>query len=144
MKGIVITKIPDASWGNPKIARAVGNDTDPWGILAPLRGTAWEPLIPLIPSLILDQAFRGHATPLMRVLGPPPEALARRLPITYARCRDRDTCINSGPDCKPGPKMPDCWEGEGEGLEDREQAAVVSSVARLWRDKIPVVVVIPE
>lgn len=137
MNGVVVTTIPDVAWGNPKIARAVGDDRDPWGVLAPLRGTPWEDLIPIVPASILDQAFRGHATPLMKILGPPPRALMRRLPVQYAQCRERHACINAGPLCRPGPKMPDCWEGEG---LDSAAVAVASQVARLWREGTIVIV----
>lgn len=140
MNGIVVTKIPDLAWGEPKIARAIGNDRDPWGVLAVLRETPWEALIPLIPSSIFDQALRGHVTPLMRLIGPPPVALAKRLPIVYTQCRERDHCVNVSQICRPGEKMPDCWEGS-ELLP--EAVGVASYVARLWRDGIPVIVVVP-
>lgn len=141
MNGLVITKIPDLSWGEPRIARAVGNDRDPWGVLAVLRETPWEALLPLIPSRVFDQALRGHGTPLMRLLGPPPAALAKRLPVIHVRCRERESCVNASPICIPGTKMPDCWEGDS---LDSGAVGVASQVARLWRDGIPVIIVVPE
>lgn len=141
MNGLVTTKIPDITWGEPKVCRAVGNDRDPWGVLAVLRETPWEALIPLIPSRVFDQALRGHATPMMRLIGPPTSALAKRLPVLYAQCRERDQCVNSSPTCVPGGKMPDCWEGDG---IDREAVGVASQVARMWRDGTLVIVVVPE
>jgi len=139
--GIVVVKIPDPAWGEPRIARAVGNDRDPWGVLSVLRETPWEPLIPLIPSTVFDQALRGHATPLMRLLGPPPTALVKRLPAAYTECRDNKGCINASPLCIPGKRMPDCWASKKLLPEAVE---VASSIARLWKDKIAVVVLVPE
>lgn len=140
MRGFAVTKLPDPSWGEPTIARAVGSSQDPWGVLSVLKDTAWESLFPEVPSSVFDQALRGHATPLMRVLGPPPAALLRRVPVIHTACREREACINASPLCRPGPKMPDCWDGEGIDQGARE---VASYVARLWRDGVPVIVVIP-
>lgn len=141
MNGLVIAKLPDLSWGEPSIARAVGSDSDPWGVLAVLRETPWEPLFPLIPSSVFDQALRGHATPLMRLIGPPGLALAKRLPLAYTQCRMRGGCINTGPNCFPSKKMPDCWEG---GSLAPEAVEVAAQVAILWRDGIPVIILVPE
>lgn len=141
MKGIVVTKMPDPRWGEPRIARAVGTDDDPWGVLVVLKETPWEPLIRQVSRASFDQALRGHATPLMRELGPPPRALARRLPVAYATCRDSGSCVNASPKCVPGEKMPDCWTGSG--LPIGPATEVTSYIAHLWRDDVPVVVVVP-
>jgi hypothetical protein len=141
VNGLAVTRIPDLSWGEPKVCRAVGNDRDPWGVLAVLKETPWEALVSLVPSRVFDQALRGHATPLMRVVGPPPSALARRLPVLYAQCREREHCVNASPACVPGEKMPDCWEGDG---IKPEAVGVASQVARLWREGMLVIVVVPE
>jgi hypothetical protein len=141
VNGLAVTRIPDLSWGEPKVCRAVGNDRDPWGVLVVLKETPWEALVPLVPSRVFDQALRGHATPLMRVVGPPPSALARRLPVLYAQCREREHCVNASPACVPGEKMPDCWEGDG---IKPEAVGVASQVARLWREGMLVIVVVPE
>jgi hypothetical protein len=77
---------------------------------------------------------------MMRMLGPPPEALAKRLPLVYTQCRDRKGCINASPLCIPGKRMPDCWEASGVLLEAVD---VVSSVARLWKEGITVIVLVP-
>lgn len=141
MNGIVVSKIPDLNWGEPRVARAVGNDRDPWGVLAVLRDTPWEALFPLVPFQVFDQALRGHATPLMRILGPPPAALAKRLPIVYAQCTERLTCISATSACVPGAKMPDCWSGDS---LPAEAADVASNVARFWKEGVPVIILVPE
>ena len=139
MTGLVVVKLPDAHWGYPRIARAVGSYTDPWGVLAVLRETPWESPFPRVSHYTFDHALRGHASTLMRELGPPPTALARRLPIAHARCRDATGCVNSGPKCVPGPEVPECWTGGG--FPPGPAAEVAAYVVRLWKEGVPVVVV---
>jgi hypothetical protein len=141
MRGLVTHKLPDPSWGFPQIARVVANEESPWGTLIFLVGTDWEPLFPRIPALILDQALRGYATPMMKILGPPPRALVKRLPKAETLCQQRRSCVNYKPSCVPGPKVPDCWEPGG---FHGDQANMVANVVHLWREDILVVVVIPE
>lgn len=141
MTGIVSTKLPDASWGFPTVARAIPKDDDPWGCLGVLRGTPWEPLIPLIPNHIFDQALRGFATPLMRILGPPPKAFVKRLPLAEVPCAMRTACISHSSNCVPGPKTPECWEPS---TFFGTEAETVSALVRLWRDGVVVIVVLPE
>ena len=137
MRGIVTSKLPDPAWGFPTIARVVPTDDDRWGHLRFLVGTDWEPLFPRVPADILDQALRGHATPLMRILGPPPKALVKRLPLAETQCSQRNTCINASPACIPGPKVPDCWESS---TFHGPNATIVSYVVHLWREGTPIIV----
>ena len=139
MEGIVVTKFPDPAWGDPSIARVIPIGDDPWGILRFLVGTPWDPLFPRIPEDILDQALRGHTTPLMRILGPPPKALAKRLPVEDGTCRMKDQCINAGPLCIPGLKVPMCWEPQG---VSPYHSPYLSHVVQLWRVGIVVVLVV--
>ena len=82
MKGIVPTKLPDPNWGEPTIARVTPTeDGGMWGSLKFLEGTDWDSLFPRVHPDLLDQALRGYATPLMRVIGPPPKAFVKRLPV---------------------------------------------------------------
>jgi hypothetical protein len=141
VRGIVTCKLPDPAWGFPTIARVVPNDDHPWGALRFLVGTPWEPLFPLVSHDVLDQAIRGHATPLMRVLGPPPGALVRRLPLADTLCAQRASCVSYSPLCVPGPKVPDCWETS---TFPPEVATTVNYVVRLWRDGMVIIVVVPK
>ena len=142
MKGIVTAKLPDAAWGEPTIARVIPTeDGGAWGALRFLVGTDWEGLFPVIPKMVLDQALRGYATPLMKVLGPPPKALVKRLPVVETPCSQRRSCVSQTPLCVPGPKVPDCWESP---TFTGSEANLVSLVVRLWRDGVVVVVEEPE
>jgi hypothetical protein len=142
VKGIVTAKLPDPRWGEPNIARVIPTeDGGPWGRLQFLVGTDWEPLFPVVPKLVLDQALRGHATPLMKVLGPPPKALVKRLPVAELPCSQRKSCVSHTPLCVPGPMVPDCWETP---TFTGEEANLVSYVVRLWRDGVVIVVEEPE
>lgn len=140
MRGFVVTKLPDAAWGHPTIARVTPTEDSPWGVLHFLVGTDWEPLFPRVTQDVLDQALRGHATPLMRVLGPPPKALVKRLPVVDTVCAQCKSCVGYTPHCVPGPKVPDCWEPT---TFQGANANLVSNVVRLWKEGTVVVVPIP-
>ena len=137
MYGVIVTKLPDEGWGYPSVARAIPNAHDVWGSLAFLKGTVWEGLFPLIGNTVFEQALRGHATPLMRIIGPPPKAFVKRLPVENGMCRNRNTCINASDKCIPSPQVPPCWEASGfsEG-----EVSTVNYVVQLWREGIPVVI----
>lgn len=140
VQGIVVNKLPDPVWGFPTIARVLPRDGNPWGLLAFLEGTPWDPLFPRVPEGVLEWALRGHATPLINLLGPPPKALVKRLPVAATRCRNRDCCINAGPKCVPGPDVPPCWETPD---VEPPQSFLVNHVVQLWKDGIVVVLPIP-
>jgi hypothetical protein len=141
VRGIVTHKLPDPSWGFPQVARVIPNDDHPWGALRFLVGTEWEPLFPRVHRDVLDQALRGHATPLMRVLGSPPKALVKRLPKADTLCAQRDRCINHKPLCVPGPKVPECWETS---TFPPEVASLVNYIIKLWKEGVVVIVALPE
>ncbi len=141
MTGIVTTKLPDLAWGEPTIARVIPYGDDRWGQFRFLVGTDWEPLFPLVPDGILDQALRGYVTPLMRILGPPPKALVKRLPMADTLCMNRKSCISYVPSkCVPSPTTPDCWEAE----VFPENRSLINNLVMLWRDGIVVIITVPE
>ena len=134
---VIVQKLPDPAWGEPRIARIIPNDDSPWGAYHFLVGTDWEPFFPRVQKTILDQALRGYATPLMKILGPPPRAFTKRLPVEQTGCSLRTKCTNASPSCVPGAKTPDCWETSAfRGAE----ANLVNGIVMLWRDGIVVVV----
>ena len=106
MKGLVTHKLPDPAWGFPSVARVIPNDDTHWGRLQFLVGTEWEQFFPRIPVGILDMALRGHATPLMKILGPPPRGFLKRLPVAEGLCAQRRTCISHTALCVPAPRSP--------------------------------------
>lgn len=121
------------------IARVMPKENDPWGLFAPLRGTPWESLIATVPGEAMSHALRGFLRPLLAVLGPPPDALARLLPEANRPCFQRRTCPMVSPKCVPGPKLPDCYEADNLPPDALVPAA---AVALAWRDGFRVVVVI--
>lgn len=148
MKGFVTNRIPDPAWPGMALVRVLPLPNDPWGVLTYLRGTDWERLIPTVTEDHLDMALRGHATPLVRTLGPPPPALARWVPALQQPCAHRNACIAAGPACVPGPKVPVCWEGGP--LTPADPAAppgldrlALNYVVRCWQEGHYVVVVVP-
>jgi hypothetical protein len=113
VKGIVPVKLPDPRWGEPTIARVIPTeDGGAWGALNFLVGTDW-------------------------VLGPPPKALVKRLPVVETPCAQRRSCVSHTPLCVPGPKLPDCWESP---TFTGAEANLVNLVVCYWRDGVVVLV----
>lgn len=132
--------VQDMTYGELRLVVAIPNDEHPWGVLAPLRGTPWEPFIRVVPGEAMAHARHGYAAPLVAVLGPSPAVIARRVPPRVGMCRlaQQGTCAGASPTCLPGPKLPDCYEPPGLSPVAQEMAA---AVALAWRDGSYVVVV---
>ena len=76
-------------WGVIKVLRPlVDPETgdDPWGELAPLKGTPFESLIPIVSGEALSHALHGYLRPLLTIIGPEPKTLARMVPKTLRKC----------------------------------------------------------
>lgn len=125
-------------YGSFKILRPVPRHGDPWGDLAPLKGTPWEPLVPVVSGEVFSHALHGYAKPLMGVIGPTPGALLRKVPDEVRLCSLRDECVMYLPErCHPCKKLPECYRPDGPG-EARLPASVV---ALAWAEDRYVVVV---
>ena len=123
-----------------KIMRPVPSSDDPWGVLAVLKGTVWEPLIPVIDGMTYSHALHGYVAPLLKVLGRPPHAQAQKVPEGHRMCvLHSKRCLGASPHCQPGPKVPDCYEAPG--LESPEAQRAVALVVEAWREGRYVVVV---
>jgi len=115
---------------------------EPWGVLAPLRGTSWGDQIPEVTGEALSHALHGHPKPLREQVGNPPLARARRLPVVESMCIERQarTCAAASPACHPGSgSMPECYSAPAR-REDLRLAA--SAVARAWAEGRHVFVVV--
>lgn len=124
----------DPQWGDIKLTVAVPQGGDPWGALAPLRGTPWGDQIQVVSGEALSHALHGWAAPLMREIGNPPETRSKRIPTDIAGCALREGCLGATEACRPGPELPGCYEPEGAD-------PVAAEVAFAWRDGRYVVVV---
>lgn len=134
MKGFHLMALPDPTHGEVLLAVAVPRDGEPWGVLAPLRGTPWGDAVREVTGEALSHARHGWSTPLMREVGPHPHDLARRIPPEAGAC-DLSTggrCAGASPLCRPGKKMPDCYEPPG--LAETEQQVLAATVALFWRE----------
>jgi len=111
---------------------------DPWGVLAPIEDTIWGTLLPKVPSEEFTHALYGHAMPLIRLLGPFPGGLARQVPEEEGRCRraTNKACTLASAYCRPGKKIPDCYEAPGENSE------LKSDVALAWAEGRYVIIVL--
>lgn len=115
---------------------------EPWGVLAPLRGTSWGVQIPEVTGEALSHALHGHAKPLREMLGNPPLARARRLPLAETMCYEHQarTCAQAGPGCYPGSgSMPECYVAPSRRDDLR---AAAGAVARAWAERRHVFVVV--
>lgn len=117
------------------IARATWHGGDPWGVLAPLRGTPWEAFIQVVTGDAMSHAAHGFLRPLQAQLGTPPHAMSRRVPAALAFCVRRTTCAMATDACVPGKKVPDC-------IDPPEGGAAAAAVVLSWRDGFHVVVVL--
>lgn len=66
---------------------------EPWGFLAPLRGSWLGACIPVVTWDAMDLARKGRILPLMRTIGKPPEWRLRTLEPSYQECAHRKGCI---------------------------------------------------
>lgn len=114
-------------WGEVLILRPYPKPEETWGDLAPLKGTAFEGLIPIVSGTNLSHALHGLATPLMREIGPDPRGLLRMVPREHRACREARSCLMVSRHCTPGPKLPDCFRPVGIDVEALPAAATVLS-----------------
>lgn len=128
--------LTDREQGELKLLVVTPRDGDPWGLLAPLRDTAWGRQVAIVSGEALSHAMHGWATPLVREIGVPPRVRAKRVPEVCALNR---SCLGfKAGICQPGPDLPDCYEPPG--LEGPLRSAV-TQVALAWREGRFVVVV---
>jgi hypothetical protein len=132
MEGIRYATLDDRDQGKILLAIVVPKGEDNWGVMAPLQGTRWGDLICVVPGEAMSHALHGWATPLVRVLGPTPRDLVRKLSVTGdTTCGLSTTCAFVTPKCVPGPKLPDCYEPPD---LTGEQAQLATFLALAWRE----------
>jgi len=126
-------------WGEVKILRPIPTETDSWGDLSPLKGTPWGDQLPIVSGEVFSHATHGHATPLMRVIGPPPWALMKKLPKNCRVCSLIRSCVMADLKvCYPCLEMPDCYNPPN--VSD-EIAMLASIVLLAWKENRYVVIV---
>jgi hypothetical protein len=131
--------LTDPEQGELKLLVVLQKGDDPWGVLAPLRDTAWGEQVAVVSGSVFEHALRGWATPLMREIGVTPRVRARRISEEAGRCGLHGPCLGSKPHCRPGPDLPNCYEAPD--LEWGAGLAEAVRVALAWREGRYVVVV---
>lgn len=131
--------VADPAFGQFNLLVAIPHEDDHWGVLAPLRGTVWGSLIREVTGEALAHARHGFLTPLMREIGPDPKYLSKMVPDDAGMCvlTAPNVCAGSGPHCRPGKKLPDCYEPPGAA----QLQSLMFKVALAWRDGRYVLVV---
>ena len=107
--GIRHINLTDAEQGSVLLTVILPKNNDPLGVFAPVRETAWAGLIRTVSGEALSHATHGWATPLIRELGPPPSAVLRRH-LTPCSLSTGNQCVGATANCRPGARMPDCYE----------------------------------
>ena len=126
-------------FGGLKILRPISTEENPWGNLSILRDTPWGDQIPVVSGEVYSHATHGYALPLMKVIGPPPEALLRMIPQKFRGCASSKDCLMIDYEvCQPCVKMPDCYIPQGVS----ESIALAASLVMLaWKEGRYVVIV---
>ena len=136
MSELIKFTCPDDKWGRPKFIKVIPKRGDIWGVLAPLKDSQWGVLINVVPGHAVAHAVRGHATPLMQLLGPDPTACLRL--VSENRCAFINACVTASKDCYPSKKLPDCYEAPS---EKPQFSLAASKVALAWKDGYAILVI---
>ena len=122
------------------ISRPTPVGDDPWGMLAPLRGTGWEPYIYIVSGEAFSHALHGYLQPLLDELGPPPLKVAKRIPDDESICELIDSCVVADrARCFAAGPPPDCYAPP---VEDPLLSRAMQQVSLAWADGSYVVVVV--
>lgn len=130
--------IDSLDWGQIKILRVLPVKGDAWGFLAGLRDTVWGKQIPIVSGQALSDALHGHATPLMREIGPDPDGLMRLIPNPFRICKLKTQCLAFNKNCHPCRKLPDCYIPPG---LPETLSYTANLVAQAWKEGRYVIVV---
>jgi hypothetical protein len=139
--GLQTITLSDKMFGVMTLCVATPREGDPWGVLSPLRGTVWGSLVREVSGRAISHARHGFSTPLMQEIGPHPRHLARQVSDADGMCvlTRPGACLGAGPNCRPGLKVPDCYEPPASSPDVQVLAAAVTLA---WRDGKYVVVVV--
>lgn len=139
MHGIRQVDLEDPHEGTLKLMWPTPKEGNPWGVLAPLKDTVWGQEIVEVTGEAFSHAMHGNAIHLLREIGIDPKYHAKKIPLKSGRCGLYEMCVGASANCRPGPKLPDCYEAPK--LSD-EQQSLASMVALAWREDRYVVVVV--
>lgn len=139
MRKLVSYKLSGQGYADRLVHRPTPIEGDPWGMLASLKGTSWEPYIYVVSGEAFSHALHGYLKPLEDELGPSPLKVAKRIPYEESVCElvndcviaDRIKCVAAGP-------PPDCWSAP---TEEGERRVAMEQVVVAWRDGSTVIVV---
>jgi len=138
VNGLVRYQLNDNTWGSFTVFRPIPKNGDPWGCLAPLKGTLWEQHVPVVRGDSMSHALHGYLKPLLDEIGPEPRLLTKKIPEKIGRCGLFKDCITSEPKCIPSGPPPDCYEAPDEKASVSDAA---TSLVLLWKQGAWVVVV---
>ncbi len=107
-----------------------------WGVLEPLKQSAWGKQIPIVTGEVWSLALHGRTRPLRLLLGSPPRVRANRLPVAERACI-MPNCVLRGVHCIPGSgKLPNCYQPQSPELRRLQYA-----VGMAWDEGRYVIVV---
>ena len=140
MEGFRRVDLAATRYGDLKFLVAVPRPGEPWGALAPLRGTTWGSLIPVVSGDAMSHALHGNPQALLAAAGRPPQHQGKQLPLAERRCEVRTGCLlHRDSHCfVASGKLPECFIAAIPG--DHEQM-LAAYVALAWDEGRYVVVV---
>ena len=139
MKKLVRYRLTGDGWGDIIVHRPIPRGEDRWGILAPIRGTSWEPLIYEVTGEAFSHALHGWLKPLVNELGPPPLRIGHRIPREESVCAMLDECVIANREmCHASGPPPDCYYPP---VEDPALNKAMEEVVVAWREGSYVIVV---
>lgn len=142
LQGFREVKLSAGQWGaDVFILRPTPLKGDPWGALAPLRGTSWEQTVTVVGGDVFSHALHGHTMPLIRLLKAGPKAQMTKMHDQACALKQQGQCIGANDNCRPCAKMPECYTAP---LDDWDAQRAATVVALAWRKGYHVVVVTEE
>lgn len=109
--GLIFAQIKDPSWGDTKVAKIVSSEINgSWGEFISISDSVWAKFIDAVPLDILERAYMGDCTPLMKIGLRDPKGCLKKAPLPKI-CSDRNNCVSFKPNtCTIESKnLPECF-----------------------------------
>lgn len=102
-------------WGFVNFIGPTRRGDDPWGDLAPLRGTYFEEYVSILESEIIENAIMGHVMPLISSLKPENNLISAKINKKLGKetlCKNYTSCGIRSKHCNLNKKSPICYESK--------------------------------
>lgn len=141
LPGTRAVDLQDEDQGEIKLLIILPRNGEPWGVAEPLRSTPWGKQLQEVSGISLSHALHGHATPLVRELGPHPHYLGKRMGREKVMCTSRYECPMAADHCYPNKDMPLCYQPP---TDTSESVDVVLAITHAWAEGRYVIIPVGE